>query len=145
MRIKLQLPGIFKFHTSIPVRITDLNYGGHVGNDTVLSIIHEARMQFLKSIGYTELNVEGVGLIMRDAALEFKAELFYGDIINCHVKAENFSPVSFDLFYKLVNEQTGIIVAVAKTGMVSYDYDRKKSDCITFRSAGEVEGWLISP
>ena len=126
MRIKLQLPGIFKFHTSIPVRITDLNYGGHVGNDTVLSIIHEARMQFLKSIGYTELNVEGVGLIMRDAALEFKAELFYRDIINCHVKAENFSPVSFDLFYKLVNEQTGIIVAVAKTGMVSYDYDRKK-------------------
>ena len=125
-RIKIQIPSQFAFFTVIPVRITDINYGGHVGNDTVLSIIHEARIQFLKSIGYTELNVEGVGLIMRDAVLEFKAELFYGDIINCHVRADNFSSISFDLFYKLLNEQTDIVVAAAKTGMVSYDYDRKK-------------------
>ena len=46
-RIKLNLPEQFLFSTNIAVRITDINYGGHVGNDSFLSLIHEARQQFL--------------------------------------------------------------------------------------------------
>jgi len=34
-RIKILLPEHFSFSCSIPIRITDLNYGNHVGNDTV--------------------------------------------------------------------------------------------------------------
>ena len=58
-RIKIDLPSKIAFSTNIPVRITDLNYGGHVGNDTVLTIIHEARMQFLANAGYTEMKFGG--------------------------------------------------------------------------------------
>ena len=123
-RIRIELPGQFHFFSKIPIRITDLNYGGHVGNDTVLSLIHEARVQFLRSHGYEELKLEGVSLIMSDAAIEFKAELFYGDMITAFVTATNFSRAGFDLFYKLLKEET--IVAVAKTGMICYDYTRKK-------------------
>jgi len=32
-RIKIDLPEFFSFTTPIKIRITDLNYGGHVGND----------------------------------------------------------------------------------------------------------------
>ncbi len=65
-RVKIDVPDEFSYTTHIPVRITDLNYGGHVGNDTILSLIHEARIQFLGHYGYGELNMEGVGLIMSD-------------------------------------------------------------------------------
>jgi len=123
-RIKIELPDQFTFSTKIPIRITDLNYGGHVGNDTVLSLIHEARVQFLKHFGYEELNVEDVSLIMSDAAIEFKTELFYGDIVTAFVAASDFSRVGFGLYYKLVREKT--IVAVAKTGMICYNYASKK-------------------
>ena len=123
-RIKIELPEHFSFSTKIPIRITDLNYGGHVGNDTILSLIHEARVQFLKSFGYEELNTEGVSLIMGDAGIEFKAELFYGDVVTAFVTATNFSRVGFDLFYKLVRNET--IVATAKTGMICYNYDTRK-------------------
>lgn len=123
-RIKIELPEHFSFSTKIPIRITDLNYGGHVGNDTVLSLIHEARVQFLKSFGYEELNIESVSLIMGDAGIEFKAELFYGDVVTAFVTATNFSRVGFDLFYKLVRNET--IVATAKTGMICYNYDTRK-------------------
>ena len=58
-RIRIELPGTFKFSANIPVRITDLNYGGHVGNDTILSIIHEARAQFLKNYDYSEKDSRG--------------------------------------------------------------------------------------
>ncbi|MEQ1677712.1 MAG: thioesterase family protein [Chitinophagaceae bacterium] len=127
-RIKIILPGSFHFKCPIPVRITDLNYGGHVGNDTVLSIIHEARMQFFKSFGYTEMNFAGAGMIMADTAIEFKSELFYGDKVIASVAAAEFSKIGFDLFYKL-EKQAGdntILVAVAKTGMICYDYEKKK-------------------
>lgn len=127
-RIKIDLPEKFSFSTSIAIRITDLNYGNHVGNDAVLSIIHEARMQFLKSFGYTELEFAGVGMIMSDVAIEFKNELFYGDVVIASVTADGFSKAAFDIYYKLEKESADkiILVAVAKTGMVCYDYTRKK-------------------
>jgi acyl-CoA thioester hydrolase len=128
-RIKIDLPEQFSFSTSIPVRITDLNYGNHVGNDAVLSIIHEARMQFLKNFGYTELEFAGVGMIMSDVAIEFKNELFYGDIVIASVMATEFSKVGFDIYYKLEKasgDKNNLIVAAAKTGMVCFDYSRKK-------------------
>lgn len=127
-RIKIDLPFHFKFSTSIPIRITDLNYGGHVGNDTVLSLIHESRMQFLNYHGYDELNLNGVGLIMSDAAIEFKSELFYGDRIEALVGAGEFTGVAFNIYYKLQKETNSqiVLVAIAKTGMVCYDYQKKK-------------------
>ncbi len=131
-RIKIDLPANLNFQTSIPVRITDLNYGGHVGNDAILSLIHEARMQFLKNIGYSELEFSGLGLIMTDAGIEFKNELFYGDIVVASVGCANLSKVSFDIFYKLekkVNDSSQL-VAMAKTGMVCYDYAKKKVSSI---------------
>src|ERR1700692_663956 len=98
-RIKIELPESLSFVTLIPIRITDLNYGGHVGNDTILSLIHEARMQFLTHFGYTELNVAGTALIMGDVAIEFKKEIFYGDKVLVSVAAGDFSRVGFILYY----------------------------------------------
>jgi acyl-CoA thioesterase FadM len=127
-RIKIELPEKFHFTTSIPVRITDINYGDHVGNDTILSLMHEARVQFLKTYGYKELEFEGVGMIMSDVGIEFKNELFYGDIVLASVAVGEISKVNFDIYYKLEKELAGkkILVAIGKTGMVCYDYDKKK-------------------
>lgn len=125
-RIKLELPETFTFSTLLPIRITDLNYGGHVGNDTILSLIHEARMQFLKHYGYSELDMAGVGLIMGDVAIEFKNELFYGSKLRVYVTAFDFGRVGFDLAYMLVKEEDEQTVALAKTGMICFDYERRK-------------------
>jgi acyl-CoA thioesterase FadM len=91
-----------------------------------LSLIHEARVQFLKQRGYDELNLHGVGIIMSDAAIQFRSELFYGDTIKAFVASAEFTGVAFNLYYKLEKENDNSIVAVAKTGMVCYDYQRKK-------------------
>ena len=127
-RVKVELPENFTFSAKIPVRITDINYGGHVGNDTILSILHEARVQYLKHYGYTELDFAGKGLIMSDVAIEFKNELFYEDIIIASVTAAEFSKVAFELYYKLETQKISgnTLIAVAKTGMVCYDYAAKK-------------------
>ena len=127
-RIKVDIPASFSFRTEIQIRITDINYGGHVGNDTVLSIMHEARMQFLQNYGYAELGIAGVGLIMSDVAIEFKKELFYGDQVTVSVAAGEFGKFAFELYYLLEKKHADskVVAAVAKTGMVCYDYGKKK-------------------
>ena len=127
-RIKLTLPETFGFSTSIAIRITDLNYGGHVGNDTFLSLIHEARQQFLHAYGYAELDFAGYGLIMADAVVEFKRELNFGDVVTISVAAADFDKLGFDLFYKLelVTPEANLLAGKAKTGMLCFDYALKK-------------------
>jgi acyl-CoA thioesterase FadM len=127
-QIKLPLPDHFSFSTTIPIRITDVNYGGHVGNDTVLSLIHEIRMQLLQHYGYTELQFAGVSLIMSEVTIEFKKELFYGDVITAFATISNWSRIGFEVYYKLVKKTSDaeIIVAVARTAMLCYDYNKRK-------------------
>ena len=121
-RVKLQLPEKFIYSTEIAVRISDINYGGHLSNDAVLSVMHEARLRFLKSLGYSELDIEGISVIMADTAIVFKSEGFHGDVLQVEVTLGEISNSGFDIFYRLTNIATNKEVAQAKTGMVFYDY-----------------------
>ena len=127
-RVKIKLPDNFNFSTNIKIRITDLNYGGHVGNDSFLSLIHEARQQFFNFFGYAELKIENASLIMTDALMEFKKELNYGDEVKISVVADSFDKFGFDIFYKLeiVNNGVPVLAGKAKTGMLCYNYESKK-------------------
>ena len=127
-RIKIEIPGHFIASFQIPVRITDINYGNHVGNDAFVALLHEARMQWLHQSGYTELNVEGIGLIMSDLAVEFKSESFYGDVVEIKIGIGEVTRVSFELCYQLttMRNKEPQVLARAMTGMVCYDYTAKK-------------------
>ncbi len=131
-RIKLDLAKQFAFTTILTIRITDLNYGGHVGNDTFLSLLQEARQLFLKHFGYSELEIAGTGLIMVDAAIEYKKELNYADTIEISVAAVNFDKLGFDLHYLVQLKENGqlTVAAKAKTGMMCYDYANKKKTSV---------------
>lgn len=126
------MPEQYSFSTELPIRITDLNYGGHVGNDSFLSLIQEARQQYLKKLGYGELDFEGYGLIMADTAIEYRHELNYGDLVKISVQAADFDKLGFDLFYllEIINRGEPIIAGKAKTGMICYDYISKKKTSI---------------
>jgi acyl-CoA thioester hydrolase len=127
-KVQVELPEQFSFTTEIPIRISDINYGGHVGNDTVLTLAHEARVRFLNKASYGELNLEGIGIIITDAAIEYKGEMFYGDTVIISIKAMNFSKIGFELYYKMEKEteKGKVMVAKIKTGILGYDYTKKK-------------------
>lgn len=113
---------------TIPVRITDINYGNHLGNDAIVRIAHEARMAWLHGHGFTELDIAGTGLIMADLAVEFKAEGFYGDIINVKIACGEKTRIGFELYYEFTAWRNSeiILLALVKTGMVCYDYSNRK-------------------
>ena len=65
-------------------------------------------------------------MIMRVVTIEFKKDFFYGDSVDVYVTITIFSRVGFDVFYKMEKSEAKIEVAIAKTGMICYDYKTKK-------------------
>jgi acyl-CoA thioester hydrolase len=139
-RIKIEEPPFYPFSTCIAVRITDLNYGNHVGNDAFLSLVHEARVQFLQWLGYRELDVEGYGLIMADAAINFRLELKYGDQVTIQVGVAGLSAVGFDLVYKMTTVRNSEIkvAGLVKTGMVLLDPNTRRPVNLPFILRGKL-------
>ncbi|MDG4594643.1 MAG: thioesterase family protein [Candidatus Contendobacter sp.] len=124
-RIKLDLPEHFPFNTELRVRITDVNYGGHMGNDSLLGLLHEARVRFLEQCGFSELNICGLGLIMADSAIVYKSEAFPGERLDIAVAATDFNKYGCDFVYRVTEKLSGREVARAKTGIVFFDYARR--------------------
>jgi len=139
-RVKVALPGTFPFTTEVPVRITDLNYGGHLGNDALLGILHEARVHFLRSLGVPNDfdPVTKLGLIMVDVAVEYKGEAFHGDRLRIDIAAADPNKYGFDVVYH-VHNQAGKEVARAKTGMLCFDYNTHKLRLLPAALAAQVQ------
>jgi acyl-CoA thioester hydrolase len=129
-RLKLDMPEKFEFTTKIPVRITDINYGNHLGNDSFLSLIHEARVRYLNNINLTELNIDGFRILMVDSLIIYKSEVFYGDELIFNVAVTDISNTGCDIYYKVTSHNNPGEVAHAKTGMVFYDNLKKKISAV---------------
>lgn len=121
------MPEKFLFSTEIKVRITDLNYGGHLGNDKMLTLLHEVRVDFIHHMGFEgELNIGGLGIIITDAGVVYKSEVFHNDILEIKVGVGDFNKYGCDLYYKVSNKMTGKEVANAKTGIAFFNYETRK-------------------
>ena len=125
-RVRLKPLDQYPFSTKISVRVTDLNYGGHLGNDSLLSLVHEARVNFLASHSFSELDCGGVSLTMGDAAIIYQGEAYAGDELNIEVAAGDPSKSGFRLFYRLTRSSDAKKIALAETGMVCFDYNAKE-------------------
>lgn len=125
-RIKIDLPATYHFTTEIPIRISDINYGGHLGNDSVLSILHEARLRMLVEHGWTEMSVDGAGIIMSDSAVVYKSEAFYGESLRIQVAVKDFSNFGCDIYYLVRERESGREVVHAKTGIAFFNYETRK-------------------
>lgn len=125
-RLKLKPLPLYPFSTVLTVRITDLNYGSHLGNDRLLAYLHEARVAFLQHLGWTELNCAGASLILGDAALIYKNEAFAGDTLTLEVAMAEPTRSGFRLFYRVTREADHSLIALAETGMATFNYQSRK-------------------
>ncbi len=125
-RIKVELPNNFIFTTEIPLRISDINYGGHLGHDVFLPVTHEARVQFLDTMGYSEMNLEGYGIMIAGVVIEYIKESFYKDSLIVNIGANNFHKYGFDIVYQILSKENKAEIGRVITAIVLYDYSNRK-------------------
>jgi acyl-CoA thioesterase FadM len=123
-RVRIELPENFPFTTQLTVRVSDLNYGNHLGNDRILSLCHEARILFLKKFGLSELDFAGSSLIMADAMITFKGQAYLSDELTIAIAATELTVHGFDLLYQITRGSDEI--ARVKTALVFFDYQKNK-------------------
>ena len=97
-----------------------------MGNDRFLTIMQEARLRWLNSLGFiNEKEISPpVGLIVVDSAIQYKAEVFHGETLTLEISVGTITSRGFDLFYKIL-KQDKKIAALGKTGMLCMNYNEK--------------------
>jgi acyl-CoA thioester hydrolase len=115
------------FRTKFTVRIGDINYGGHLGNEKALLLFHDARIRFFESMGYSELNIgSGIGIILSEAKVKYKKEVFLHDELDVMISIDNISTSAFTIIYNVMRESDGAEVIWGSTQIVAYNYSQKK-------------------
>lgn len=125
-RITLDMPDTYIFTTKLNTRISDINYGNHLGHDAVVTLLHEARLRLFNSFGFTEADVDGTSIILSDLCVVYKAQAFYGDPLKIDMAAGDFSRHGCDLLYRVTHAKTRSLIAEAKTGIVFFDYVKNR-------------------
>lgn len=125
-RLKLKLPEKILYESSVTLRIDDMNYGGHLSNDRVLALFHNLRVEWLNEYGFSELKAFGSSLIMSDSQVQYRAEGFQGDQLKAILFLGEIGNSGFELYYQLIRQEDQKEIARGKTGMVFFDYDKRK-------------------
>jgi len=123
-RVKVSNPEQFIFSMERNVGISDLNYAKHLDSVAMVNVLHEARLQFLASLGFTEANIFGLGLVITDIAIDFRSESFAGDRLIIDVGVDDFNRYGFDICMQVTNNALDTIVCQAKFGVVFFDFDK---------------------
>ncbi len=115
----------FNFTTAYQVRISDINYGNHVANSAVLNFFQDARIRYLATIGdFTEFDISGCGIILPEANVQYKAEMFLADELVIGVKISKLGRSSMTMEYQI--ERGDKVTACGSTALIAFNYQRRK-------------------
>ncbi len=106
------------------MRINELNYGNHVGYQNYLSYFQEARIAYLGQFGYSEIDIEGYGMIIGEANCRYKKELFFNDRIRVACGIQGMNSKRIVMRYAITRGE--IVCAEGFTHNLCYDYHAKK-------------------
>ncbi len=122
-RIKLHEQPEYRFKFRIRVQPRDINFAGHLGNDTIISLVNTARAELLNSIGLWEIYGE-TGIIMSDLAINYKAEASMFDELLIETHFGDLGRKGFRAFHRITRGPE--VVAVMETGFAMFNYRLRK-------------------
>ncbi|RMH82754.1 thioesterase [Pseudomonas sp. AOB-7] len=126
-RLTLEFPeDQYCYSTHLTVRVTDINGANHLGNDSMISMISEARARFLYEVGIRETDGNGTGIIVTDLATTYRAEAHARDQLLFEVGVMDFNRYGGDITFRISRPADGTLVAMAKSGFVFFDYHQSR-------------------
>lgn len=114
------------FSINYKVTISDINYGGHMGNERALILFQQVRIDFYNSLGLSELNIgNGIGTIQKNSYVNYHKEIFLGQTLTVKIVSIEAFRTSFNIKYEVYNEEN-LLCIDGSTLIISYDYFHKK-------------------
>lgn len=130
-RVEIALPEKFIFSTELDVLIQHINIGKHLANEQLIALLNEARVRFMRSRGLDQTLAGKHSFINADLAVIYKAEAKYADTLVIEMAAQDFNRYGCDFVYRVSRKQDSVLIAIAKTAMLCFDYEQGKLSEVT--------------
>lgn len=126
-RSKIQYPEKTIYRQDTKVRIGDLNTANHLGFDSLVGILNDASVGFFKVNAIERGKPDGLGVIYTDLTVNYLSEVFYGDTLQIEMAVGDIGGKGFSLFFKVNSTEKEKTVALAKIGVLFFDYQTRRT------------------
>ena len=97
----------------------------HVNNAVYFTYLEQARVHYLRELGFALTNPADVGVIIAEASCRFKSPLRLREQVTIRARVSELRRSSFTLVYRIEGEN-GRLAATARTVQVCYSYDEDR-------------------
>jgi acyl-CoA thioesterase FadM len=105
-----------------------------------LLVFHDARIRYFEALGFSEHDIGGSGIIMRDAHVAFRKEVFLHDVLLVDVGIDEVTNSTFNMIYTVRRESDDAVVFTGSTGLVAFDYDLRRPVKVPERFLEKIKG-----
>ncbi len=121
-RVKLEFPAEAVIHRHpLTVRVTDMNYGRHLGHDALISLLHEARIQAFAALGLPEWDMHGHPSVVADLAVQYQNEARWPDALVIATAVPAPQGKALTVYQRVFHADSQQIVATARVNQLLID------------------------
>ncbi|CAH1043868.1 acyl-CoA thioesterase [Halomonas sp. TD01] len=121
-RVTLDFPTAAIIHRHpLTVRVTDMNYGRHLGHDALVSLLHEARVHAFAALGLPEWDMKGYPSVVVDLAVQYQSEARWPDALMIETAVPEPQGKALAVYQRICHAETGKVVATARVNQLLLD------------------------
>jgi acyl-CoA thioesterase FadM len=125
-RVKLDFPdGALIHRHPLAVRVTDMNYGRHLGHDALVSLLHEARLQALLALDLPEWDLAGYPSVVADLAVQYQSEAHCPEMLVVETAVPMPEGKALTVYHRVLKRDTNDkgeqVVATARLNLLLID------------------------
>lgn len=121
-RVQLDFPDAAIIHRhALSVRVTDMNYGRHLGHDALVSLLHEARIQAFAALDLPEWDMHGYPSVVADLAVQYQSEARWPDTLVVETAVPSPEGKALTVYQRMVHADSGKPVATARVNQLLID------------------------
>ena len=110
-----------------PIAWGEMDAFGHVNNINYFRWFENARIEYLRRVGWEEIQAQtGVGIILAAVEARFRKPLTYPDSVQLAVRVSSLAEDRFIMEHRVVSRRLGALVAEGKGTVVTFDYTRQQ-------------------
>ncbi|RUR31891.1 acyl-CoA thioesterase [Vreelandella nanhaiensis] len=121
-RVKLEFPAEAIIHRHpLTVRVTDMNYGRHLGHDALVSLLHEARIQAFAALDLVEWDMHGYPSLVADLAVQYQSEARWPDALVIETAVPEPNGKALTVYQRIMHRDGERVVATARVNQLLID------------------------